>query len=107
MSNQTKLLRRPAVMDRYGLTCSTLYAKIAAGKFPAPVHPFGCRLSYWVEAECEAALRAAITAERVPDKIHAAPASPRATGAAIARAHARSRQYGAAPPAAAAAAAAP
>ena len=104
MSKQTKLLRRRAVMDRYGLSNSTLYVKIAAGQFPAPVHPFGCRLSFWVEDECEAALRAAIAAERVPDGSDAEAVPPRVAAAAIARMRARRHGEGT-PPAAAAVAA--
>ena len=48
MSN--RVLRRPAVETLTGIPRSTLYAKIAAGNFPAPIK-IGQRSVGWLEAE--------------------------------------------------------
>ena len=48
-----KLIRRPEVEARIGLTRSPLYARIKAGTFPAPV-PLGGNAVGWVEAEVDA-----------------------------------------------------
>jgi len=46
-----RFLRLPEVLDRVGVSKSTLYAWIRAGLFPKPV-PLGT-LSVWVESEIE------------------------------------------------------
>lgn len=48
-----RLIRLPAVIDRTGLSKSTIYARAAAGTFPKPV-PLGNSLSGWVEDEVQA-----------------------------------------------------
>jgi len=48
MSN--RVLRRPEVQTLTGIPRSTLYAKIAAGDFPAPIK-IGQRAVGWLEAE--------------------------------------------------------
>ncbi len=50
MTTRTRMLKLPAVLERVGFKKSQLYAKIKAGKFPAPVH-YGGRGAYWIEAE--------------------------------------------------------
>lgn len=59
-----RLLRRPEVEARVGLTRSTLYSLISRGLFPrpVPVSP-GSRSVAWVEEEVTAYIRACI-AER-------------------------------------------
>lgn len=57
------ILRRPKVQDRTGLSRSSLYAMMAAGKFPKPI-PLGARAVGWAESEIEAWLEAR-KAERV------------------------------------------
>ena len=57
-----RLIRLPAVMDRTGLSKSTIYARAADGSFPRPV-PLGNSLSAWVEDEVSAWVEARI-AER-------------------------------------------
>ena len=45
-----RILRRPEVENLTGIPRSTLYAKIAAGDFPAPIK-IGQRAVGWIEAE--------------------------------------------------------
>ena len=47
-----RLLRLPSVVDRTGLSRSTLYELIADGAFPAPV-PLGARSVAWAESEVQ------------------------------------------------------
>lgn len=49
----TKFSRIDAVQDRYGLSRSTIYEEMAAGRFPKPVK-IGPRAVAWVDAELEA-----------------------------------------------------
>jgi prophage regulatory protein len=46
------LLRISSVMDRTGLPASSLYALIAAGKFPKPIK-LSERRAAWIESEVE------------------------------------------------------
>ncbi len=55
----TKIIRRPAVVERTGLPVSSLYLLIAQGRFPKPV-PISERSVGWVEAEVDAWLEARI-----------------------------------------------
>ncbi|WP_265529090.1 helix-turn-helix transcriptional regulator [Sphingomicrobium marinum] len=48
----SKLLRLPAVLDRTGLTRSSLYAKISEGTFCAPIK-IGSRAIAFAESEVE------------------------------------------------------
>lgn len=48
-----KLLKRPEVEARTGLSRSTIYAWISAGKFPQPVK-LGTRLVAWRESDVAA-----------------------------------------------------
>ena len=49
MSTPKKFLRLPAVMEMIGLKRATIYKRIAAGTFPAPVQ-IGPRAVAWDEA---------------------------------------------------------
>lgn len=60
-----RLLRRADVMDRVGLSKSTLYSRISAGTFPKPV-TLGSSVR-WVESEVEGWI-----SERVSERDHAA-----------------------------------
>ena len=60
------VLRLPVVMARTGLSRSTIYAKIAAGKFPKPIN-LGARAVGWIADEIEAWLIARIEASRNDD----------------------------------------
>ena len=53
-------LKKPAVLAATGWSNSTLYAKIAAGKFPKPskIDPDGRAVIWWAD-EIEAAQKAA------------------------------------------------
>jgi len=68
-----RLLRRAEVMDRVGLSKSTLYSRISAGTFPKPV-TLGSSVR-WVEAEVEAWI-----SERVSERDHAAESGGTAGG---------------------------
>jgi len=59
----TRLLRRPEVESRVGLTCSTIYELMAAGEFPRPV-PINGRTVGWVESEIEVWVVGRIAAAR-------------------------------------------
>lgn len=48
-----KILRRPDVQDRTGLSRSTIYAMMATGTFPKPI-PLGIRAVGWAESEIAA-----------------------------------------------------
>lgn len=47
MSGELKLLRKPAVLERTGMSDSTLYRKMTEGLFPRPVKLAGTRLVAW------------------------------------------------------------
>lgn len=59
-----RLLRRAEVMDRVGLSKSTLYSRISAGTFPKPV-TLGSSVR-WIESEVEGWI-----SERVSERDHA------------------------------------
>lgn len=59
-----KILRRKQVEERVGLSCSTLYALIAADKFPKPIQLSGAQAVGWIESEIDAFLRERIAASR-------------------------------------------
>jgi prophage regulatory protein len=67
MTTQTQtalaILRRPQVQARIGLSRSTLYDRIRAGTFPAPVS-LGGKAVGWVESEVDAWLTAQIEKSR-------------------------------------------
>jgi prophage regulatory protein len=47
-----KILRLPNVLDRTGLSRSTVYQRVTEGRFPRPVS-LGARAVGWVETEVE------------------------------------------------------
>lgn len=47
-----KILRLPIVLDRTGLSRSTVYLRVSEGKSPRPVS-LGARAVGWIEAEVE------------------------------------------------------
>lgn len=57
------ILRRPQVQARIGLSRSTLYDRIRAGTFPAPVS-LGGKAVGWIESEVDAWLTAQIEKSR-------------------------------------------
>lgn len=48
-----RLIRRPAVLARVGLSASSVYEMIANGDFPAPI-PIGRQAVAWLEHEVDA-----------------------------------------------------
>jgi prophage regulatory protein len=57
------ILRLPAVKTRTGLSRSTIYLRVAEGKFPKPIS-LGARAVGWVDAEVEAWLAGQIEQSR-------------------------------------------
>lgn len=60
-----RLIRLPVVIDRTGLSKSTIYARAADGSFPKPV-PLGNSLSGWIEDEVDAWIECRITERDAP-----------------------------------------
>jgi prophage regulatory protein len=52
IQNSTSFLRRKDVEVRTGLSRSTIYARIRAGTFPAPIS-LGARAVGWIEADVQ------------------------------------------------------
>ncbi len=59
----TRFLRLPEVMERTGLSRSTIYVRVAAGRFPRPV-ALGGRAVGWIEAEVDEWVRERIAESR-------------------------------------------
>jgi prophage regulatory protein len=57
------ILRLPAVKTRTGLSRSTIYLRVAEGRFPQPIS-LGARAVGWVDAEVEAWLAGQIELSR-------------------------------------------
>lgn len=64
ISKLHRILRRKKVEDRTGLSRSTIYARISAGTFPAPISLGGGRAVGWLEAEINDWLNRQIEASR-------------------------------------------
>lgn len=65
---ELRILRRRQVEERVGLSCSTIYAAIAAGTFPKPIQ-LGAQSVGWLESEIDTWVRERVAAsrgERVP-----------------------------------------
>ena len=60
---QRKILRLPNVLDRTGLSRSTVYQRVTEGRFPGPVSP-GARAGGWIETEVEEWIACQIDARR-------------------------------------------
>ena len=58
-----KILRLPIVLDRTGLSRSTVYQRVTEGKFPRPVS-LGARAVGWIETEVEEWIAHQIEASR-------------------------------------------
>ena len=58
------ILRRKQVEKRVGLSRSTIYAKIAAGEFPAPI-ALSTRAVGWLESDIIAWIESRITISQV------------------------------------------
>ena len=58
------ILRRKQVEKRVGLSRSTIYAKIAAGEFPAPI-ALSARAVGWLESDIIAWIESRITSSHV------------------------------------------
>jgi prophage regulatory protein len=58
-----KILRRKQVESRIGLSRSTIYERIKAGTFPAPIS-LGAKSVGWIESEIEGWLSAQIEKSR-------------------------------------------
>ena len=65
-SRPVRFVRLPEVMARTGLSRSTIYGMVAAGRFRKPV-PLGARAGGWVEAELDEWLRERIAKRRSVD----------------------------------------
>jgi prophage regulatory protein len=65
MNEATRLLRLQQVIDRTGMSRSTLYTWVAQGRMPAPVC-ISDRTTGWVEQEIEDFVRSRIAAARTP-----------------------------------------
>lgn len=61
---EVRILRRKKVEARTGLSRSTLYALIAANKFPKPIQLTGAQSVGWIESEVDNFLRERIAASR-------------------------------------------
>lgn len=59
-----RILRRPKVEDLTGLSRSTIYERIKAGTFPAPIRLDSAKAVGWIEAEIEAWIAAQIEQSR-------------------------------------------
>lgn len=62
-STAPSILRRKQVEARTGLSRSTIYDRIKAGTFPAPIS-LGAKAVGWIESEIDAWLNARIQASR-------------------------------------------
>jgi prophage regulatory protein len=58
-----KILRLPIVLDRTGLSRSTVYLRVSEGKFPRPVS-LGAKAVGWIETEVEEWIACQIEASR-------------------------------------------
>ena len=58
-----RFVRLPEVVARTGLSRSTIYVRVAAGRFPQPV-PLGSRAVGWIEAELDEWFSARIAERR-------------------------------------------
>ena len=62
-SNKTNILRLPAVIEKTGLSRSSIYAFIAKDQFPKPIK-ISSRISGWVEEEIDIHLQNRIEKSR-------------------------------------------
>ena len=62
-SAPVRFLRLPEVLDRTGLSRSTIYIRLDQGRFPRPVS-LGARAVGWIESEVDEWIRERIAASR-------------------------------------------
>jgi prophage regulatory protein len=63
------ILRLPAVKTRTGLSRSTIYLRVAEGRFPKPIS-LGARAVGWIDGEVEAWLAGRIElSRRAPEEL--------------------------------------
>lgn len=67
-----RLIRRPEVLERVGLSSSTLYEMTAAGEFPAPI-PIGRQAVAWLDSEVDAWIKQRIELRDSRQRKRAAP----------------------------------
>jgi prophage regulatory protein len=67
-----RLIRRPEVLERVGLSSSTLYEMTAAGEFPAPI-PIGRQAVAWLDSEVDAWIKERIDLRDSRQRKRAAP----------------------------------
>ena len=60
---QVRFLRLPEVLERTGLSRSTIYVRLEQGRFPRPAS-LGARAVGWIEAEVDEWIRERIAASR-------------------------------------------
>lgn len=60
---ELKILRRKAVEDRVGLSCSSIYAMVAANTFPKPIQ-LGAQSVGWLASEIDAWVCERVAASR-------------------------------------------
>ncbi|HEX5277478.1 MAG TPA: AlpA family transcriptional regulator [Fluviicoccus sp.] len=65
--NQPRLIKRPEVQHKTGLSRTGIYDRVRRGEFPAPVSLGGAAVA-WVEAEVDAWVNARIEASRTTGK---------------------------------------
>ena len=63
MKTPIRFLRLPEVLERTGLSRSTIYVRLAEGRFPQPVR-LGGRAVGWIEAEIDEWIRERIAESR-------------------------------------------
>lgn len=68
-------LHTKEVMQRYGISKSTLYRRLASGDFPRPIKWRGPALRFWPVADLEAAEQAGRLPRPKPDADRTRPAS--------------------------------
>ena len=69
---RTRILRRPVIEEITGLARSTIYAAIADGTFPKPIH-LGPRAVGWLETDIDQWLAERVAASRQPAVVEAKP----------------------------------
>ena len=72
MENKTRLLRRRQVEGLVGLRRSAIYAAMAAGRFPRPIH-LGPRAVAWLAIEIDAWVAERVAASRQGSAVEASP----------------------------------
>jgi prophage regulatory protein len=65
MATTITILRLPAVKERTGLSRSTIYQRIAKGRFPKPIS-LGARAVGWVESDIEDWIKDCIELSKCP-----------------------------------------